>query len=125
MLREIWILSPFSYMSKMSCMCLQTLYKEKHMQGVNIMHSHWFNDLIGRMILIPFSLKCLIPDIQPRNDFVEPPKNLYDNNLSRVALSRGKACLLYKNHKCSFNCAGLLCIVKLKKKRIYLILLNK
>jgi len=33
-------------------------------------------------------LKCLIPDIQPRNDFVEPPKNLYDNNLSRVALSR-------------------------------------
>ena len=48
------------------------------------------------MILIPFSLKCLIPDIQPRNDFVEPPKNLYDNNLSRVALSRGKACLLDK-----------------------------
>ena len=63
------------------------------MQGVNIRHSHWLNDLIGgRMILIPFSLKCLIPDIQPRNDFVEPPKNLYDNDLSRVALSRGKAC---------------------------------
>ena len=111
MLREIWILSPFSYMSKMSCMRLQTLYKEKHMQGVNIMHSHWSNHLIGstiQMILIPFSLKCLIPDIQPRNDFVEPPKNLYDNNLSRVALSRGKACLLdKKNHNCLFNRAGL------------------
>ena len=91
-------------------MRLQTLYKEKHMQGVNIK-----SILIGpmiwlaeRMILIPFSLKCLIPDIQPRNDFVEPPKNLYDNNLSRVALSRGKACLLdKKNHKCLFNRAGL------------------
>jgi len=33
-------------------------------------------------------LKCLIPEIQTRNDFVEPPKNLYDNNLSKVALSR-------------------------------------
>ena len=112
-------------MSKMSSMRLQTLYEEKHMQGVNIMHSDWVNDLIGRMILIPFSLKCLIPDIQPRNDFVEPPKNLYDNNLSRVALSRGRACLLDKTHKCLFNCAGLIRIVKLKKKKIYLILPNK